>query len=85
MSTVYILFICYLIIGKLLIFNSFSSYKDDKELKQDDRVRVVFESKEVFELIIDHATLEDAGEYKCVAVNPEGKDVTSGKISVTSK
>jgi len=61
------------------------SYKDDKKLVEDDRVRVLRESKEVFEIMIDHVTSADAGNYKCVAVNSEGQDETCGKITVTSK
>jgi hypothetical protein len=45
----------------------------------------LFESKEVFEIMIDHVTPEDAGVYKCVAVNSEGKDETSGRITVNSE
>ncbi|EEC19673.1 conserved hypothetical protein, partial [Ixodes scapularis] len=60
-------------------------YKNGKKLKEDDRVRVIFESKEVFELVIDHISFEDMGKYSCVAVNSEGKDESSGTITVTSK
>jgi hypothetical protein len=35
--------------------------------------------------MIDHVTPEDAGVYKCVAVNSEGKDETSGKITINSE
>ncbi|XP_075733476.1 obscurin isoform X5 [Rhipicephalus microplus] len=59
-------------------------YKDGKKLKEDDRVRVIFESKEVFELVIDHICFDDMGKYTCVAVNSEGKDESSGRITVTS-
>ncbi|XP_037503799.1 obscurin isoform X1 [Rhipicephalus sanguineus] len=58
-------------------------YKDGKKLQEDDRVRVIFESKEVFELVIDHISFEDMGKYTCVAVNSEGKDESSGRITVT--
>lgn len=30
-------------------------------------------------------TAEDEGLYKCVAMNSEGKDETTGKLTVTSK
>ncbi|XP_075733477.1 obscurin isoform X6 [Rhipicephalus microplus] len=59
-------------------------YKDGKKLKEDDRVRVIFESKEVFELVIDHICFDDMGKYTCVAVNSEGKDESSGRITVTT-
>ncbi|XP_037503804.1 obscurin isoform X6 [Rhipicephalus sanguineus] len=59
-------------------------YKDGKKLQEDDRVRVIFESKEVFELVIDHISFEDMGKYTCVAVNSEGKDESSGRITVTT-
>ncbi|XP_040072551.1 obscurin isoform X2 [Ixodes scapularis] len=58
-------------------------YKNGKKLKEDDRVRVIYESKEVFELVIDHISFEDMGKYSCVAVNSEGKDESSGTITVT--
>ncbi|XP_064466282.1 obscurin-like isoform X4 [Ornithodoros turicata] len=58
-------------------------YKNGKILKDDDRVKVVFENKEVFEIVIDHIDFQDAGEYSCVAVNSEGRDETTGRITVT--
>ena len=54
-------------------------------LKEDNRIKVLFESKEVFELMIEHVNEKDQGIYKCVAVNSEGKDETSGRITVTSQ
>ncbi|CAL1291290.1 unnamed protein product [Larinioides sclopetarius] len=56
--------------------------KDGKKLKVDDRVRVVYESKEVFELILDHVVAKDAGTYTIVATNAEGEDKTVGNLSV---
>lgn len=70
------MFVCY---------SYFSSFKDDKELKLDERVRVSFESKEVFELILDHVVAKDAGVYSCVATNSEGEDKTVGTLSVVSE
>ncbi|KAL1432471.1 hypothetical protein MTO96_013227 [Rhipicephalus appendiculatus] len=43
-------------------------YKDGKKLKEDDRVRVIFESKEVFELVIDHISFEDMGKVYTIAL-----------------
>lgn len=63
----------------------FFSFKDGKELKPDDRVRFSFESKEVFELILDHVGPKDAGVYSCVATNSEGEDKTVGNLSVVSE
>ncbi|XP_035216758.1 obscurin-like isoform X2 [Stegodyphus dumicola] len=57
-------------------------FKDGKELKLDDRIRVSYESKEVFELILDHVVAKDAGTYSCVATNSEGEDKTVGTLSV---
>lgn len=48
-------------------------------------MKVVWQSKEVFEIVIEHVKPEDAGVYKCTAINSEGEDETSGKISVSSK
>jgi len=61
------------------------SYKDDAELKTNDRVKIIAESKEVFELMIEHVCPEDQGVYKCVVINREGEDTTSGRLTVTSK
>lgn len=54
-------------------------------MKLDDRIRVSYESKEVFELILDHVVAKDAGTYSCVATNSEGEDKTVGNLSVVSK
>ncbi|GBN51287.1 Obscurin, partial [Araneus ventricosus] len=56
--------------------------KDGNVLKLDDRVRVVYESKEVFELILDHVVAKDAGTYTIIATNVEGEDKTVGNLSV---
>ncbi|KAG8195169.1 hypothetical protein JTE90_023344 [Oedothorax gibbosus] len=56
--------------------------KDGKALKLDDRVRVVYETKEVFELILDHVVAKDAGTYTVAASNAEGEDKTVGNLSV---
>jgi len=53
-------------------------------LEQNDRVRVVFENRECFELIIDHVKPEDEGIYKAVAINPLGEDMTVGRLTTTS-
>lgn len=60
------------------------SYKDGEPLQMDDRIRVHYENKEVFELIIDHVTEQDSAVYSCVAMNSEGCDSTAGCITVTS-
>nr|XP_042904670.1 obscurin-like isoform X3 [Parasteatoda tepidariorum] len=56
--------------------------KDGKKLKFDDRVRVSYESKEVFELILDHVIPSDAGTYTVIATNIEGEDKSVGNLSV---
>ncbi|XP_022664918.1 obscurin-like isoform X4 [Varroa destructor] len=58
-------------------------YKDGEPLQMDDRIRVHYENKEVFELIIDHVTEQDSAVYSCVAMNSEGCDSTAGCITVT--
>ncbi|XP_053213912.1 obscurin-like isoform X4 [Panonychus citri] len=58
-------------------------YKDDKPLITDDRVRIIYENKEIFELFIDHVKPEDAGVYKAIAINTHGEDSTSGKVTIT--
>ena len=44
-------------------------YKDEEVLKENHRIRVLYESKEVFELMIDHVRENDCGRYRCVADN----------------
>lgn len=51
-------------------------------LKEDDHLKINFQSKEVFEIIIEHIKPSDAGVYKCIAVNMQGEAETSGKITV---
>lgn len=41
-------------IGAFHLIFSFGSLKDNKPLKEDDHVKVLFQSKEVFEIIIEH-------------------------------
>lgn len=53
-------------------------------MKTNDRVKIITENKEVFELIIEHVNPEDMGLYKCVAINREGEDTTSGRLTITS-
>lgn len=52
---------------------------------QSDRVKVLFETREVLELLLEHVTAEDSGVYKVVAKNSEGETSTSGAIAITSK
>lgn len=67
------------------IFASIDSFKDSKPLKEDDHLKILFQSKEVFEIFIEHVKPEDAGHYKCVAINPEGQDETAMQLKVTGK
>ncbi|XP_023224402.1 muscle M-line assembly protein unc-89-like [Centruroides sculpturatus] len=60
-------------------------YKNETELKQDNRIKIISTIKGVYELIMDSVTLSDAGKYSCVAVNSEGQDVTMGNIAVTKE
>lgn len=59
-------------------------YKNETELKQDNRIKIISTIKGVYELIMDAVTSSDAGKYSCVAINSEGQDVTIGNITVTS-
>lgn len=61
------------------------SFKNGKPLEQNERVGVVYEKVNTYELVIEHVTAEDEGVYKCIAMNSEGKDETTGKLTVTSK
>ncbi|XP_015782492.1 obscurin isoform X3 [Tetranychus urticae] len=58
-------------------------FKDDKPLETNDRVRIIYENKEVFELFIDHVKPEDAGLYKAFAINSLGEDSTSGRVTIS--
>ncbi|OTF81875.1 unc-89-like protein, partial [Euroglyphus maynei] len=46
-------------------------------------VQVLFQSKEVFEIVLNNVCQNDAGLYRCVATNPQGQAETSGRITVT--
>lgn len=82
----FLFYSCYLQYNDFLIITLYlNSLKDGKPLKLDDRVRVVYESKEVLELILDHVVAKDAGTYTVVATNIEGEDKTVGNLSVVSK
>ncbi|RWS25061.1 muscle M-line assembly protein unc-89-like protein [Leptotrombidium deliense] len=58
-------------------------FKNGKVLEEDNRVKIIQESKEAYELVIDQVKPTDAGVYKCVARNKEGEDETTGKITIT--
>lgn len=54
-------------------------------LEQDERIRVIFETPEVLELILENVTEEDSGEYKVIANNCMGESESVGNIKVVSK
>ncbi|XP_075678853.1 obscurin isoform X3 [Dermatophagoides pteronyssinus] len=58
-------------------------FKDNRRLESNDRVQILFQSKEVFEIVLKNVCQKDAGLYRCVATNPEGQAETSGRITVT--
>lgn len=54
--------------------------KDGKEIKTNERIKIVTEKK-THKLIIHNVTVEDRGEYKCVA----GEVSTTAKLVVDRK
>ena len=61
-------------------------YKDGKALKEDSRVKFVKE-QEIgwYSLCVDEATIDDEGEYRCVASNKGGTVACQAKLVVEGK
>ncbi|GAB6018703.1 hypothetical protein CHUAL_000380 [Chamberlinius hualienensis] len=60
-------------------------FKNDKPLKEDNRVKITVEDKGTFELSISHVTTADAGKYSCKAKNNLGESEFSAIVKVTDE
>ena len=63
------------------------SFKDDVQLESTDRLKIVSEQSATgfFELMIAGVTPEDAGRYRCNALNRFGEIKCEANVTVTSK
>ena len=59
-------------------------FKDDKPLKESDRVKIEYTSDEACEIVIENCKPGDAGAYRVEASNSEGKDSTSCSVAVSN-
>ena len=57
-------------------------HKDGKAIEQSDRITIVHDD-DTSALIVKYGKLEDAGEYRCVAVNEGGKAECKGNLIVS--
>lgn len=61
-------------------------YKNGELLKEDSRVKFIKDSQSGnYSLLINKATVEDKGEYRCVASNMGGTVACQAKLSVEGK
>jgi len=63
---------------------TFKFFKNDKPLKENDRIKFEYSSNEACEIVIENCKSEDAGHYKVVAENKEGTDTTECNITVSN-
>lgn len=59
-------------------------FKDDKPLKENDRVKIEYTSDESCEILIENCKKEDAGRYKVQATNSLGQDNTECNVTISS-
>lgn len=59
-------------------------FKDDKPLKENDRVKIEYTSDEACEIVIENCKQGDAGAYRVEASNSEGKDSTACSVTVSN-
>ena len=60
-------------------------FKGAEQVKKSARIMTRKDSSEVRSLIIRSASLNDSGEYKCVATNKHGSVFTSAKMQVSKR
>lgn len=59
-------------------------FKDNKPLKENDRVKIEYPTTEACEILIENCRPEDAGHYSVQATNPLGQDSTECNVTVSS-
>lgn len=59
-------------------------FKDDKPLKENDRVKIEYTSDDACEIVIENCKQADAGAYRVEASNSEGKDTTACSVTVSN-
>lgn len=59
-------------------------FKDDKPLKENDRVKIEYTSDDACEIVIENCKPGDAGTYRVDATNSEGKDSTACNVTVSN-
>ena len=57
-------------------------FKDGLEIKQTKGIKILHESENVYDLVIEKVKIEDSGSYKCVASNELGQQSISSVITV---
>ncbi len=57
-------------------------FKDGQLLKEGKRIKLLNESENVFDLVIEKAKLEDAGSYSCVVSNELGQQTGYSVVTV---
>lgn len=71
----------------MCLFLDFFSFKDDKEISNEDqRMQILEVNKEkgLYELILPNVKPEDAGNYRVVASNKYAEESCTCHVSVTS-
>lgn len=69
------------------MIHQFLSYKEGKEIKEDDRIQIVRDHAEngFYELVIVNVQQSDAGKYSCTTSNIYGQETCEAVVTVTSK
>lgn len=65
----------------------FSSFKEGKEIKEDDRIQIVRDHADngFYELVFVNVQQSDAGKYSCTTSNIYGQETCEAVVTVTSK
>ena len=59
--------------------------KNDSPLINQDRLQIRKLSEEISELIINSVTMEDSGNYSCLAKNSKGTDISNVEVEIQGK
>lgn len=60
-------------------------FKDEEPIEEGRNFRIEFDDTDGCVLVINSATLEDEGMYRCVASNSFGKAIAEAELLVTGK